>query len=93
MKTGELTYTVVLVREADGGYSVHIPALKGCHTQGDDLAEALWMARDAIQGYLAVLEEDGECLPPDVNTVAFDWGDAQEALVYRIRVREEAPVA
>ncbi len=51
------------------------------------------MARDAIQGYLAVLEEDGECLPPDVNTVAFDWGDAQEALVYRIRVREEAPVA
>lgn len=46
------------------------------------------MARDAIQGYLAVLEEDGECLPPDVDTVAFDWGEAKEALVYRITVRE-----
>lgn len=87
------TYTVVLMREEDGGYSVSVPALKGCHTQGDDLPEALWMAQDAIQGYLSVLEEDGDSMPPDVNTVAFDWGDAKEVLVYKVTVQEEAPVA
>ena len=88
-----LNYTVVLVREPGGGFSVHVPALRGCHTQGDDVPEALWMAQDAIQGYLSVLEEDGDRVPPDVDTVAFDWGDAREALVYRVTVREEAPVA
>jgi len=36
-----MTYTVVLERERDGGFSVHVPALRGCHTQGDDLPEAL----------------------------------------------------
>jgi len=36
-----MTYTVVLMREEGGGYSVSAPALQGCHTQGDTLAEAL----------------------------------------------------
>jgi len=93
MKKRELTYTVVLMREEDGGYSVSVPALKGCHTQGDDLPEALWMTQDAIQGYLSVLEEDGDPIPPDVDTVALDLGDGKEALVYKVTVREAAAVA
>jgi predicted RNA binding protein YcfA (HicA-like mRNA interferase family)/predicted RNase H-like HicB family nuclease len=68
----DLIYTVVLIPEPDGGYVVHVPAL-GCHTQGDDLKEALWMARDAIEGCLAVLEEDGDPLPPDVAMVPIEW--------------------
>jgi predicted RNase H-like HicB family nuclease len=36
-----MVYTVVLVREEVGGYSVHVPALEGCHTEGDTLPEAL----------------------------------------------------
>ena len=88
-----MTYTVVLVREEDGGYCVHVPALKGCHTQGDTLPEALTMAKDAIECYLGSLEKHGEPFPEDVETVSFDWGDSSEASVYRIAVREAAPVA
>ena len=87
------TCAAVLLKEEVGGYSVVVPALPGCFSQGDDLPEALWMAQDAIQGYVSVLEEDGDPIPPDVDTVAFDWGDAREALVYKVTVREAVAVA
>ena len=88
-----MTYTAVLIREEDGGYSVSVPALRGCHTQGDTLAEALEMARDAIQCYLESLEKHNEPFPPDVKVVSFDWEKATEALVYKVPVREVSPVA
>jgi predicted RNase H-like HicB family nuclease len=28
-------YTIIFEKEADGGYHVYCPALKGCHSQGD----------------------------------------------------------
>jgi len=88
-----MTYTVVLVRDEDGGYCVHVPALKGCHTEGDTLPEALEMARDAIECYLGSLEKHGEPCPPDVHTVTFDWENGTEALVYRLSVSEAVAVA
>jgi predicted RNase H-like HicB family nuclease len=59
----QLTYTVVLFPDPDGGYVVEVPALPGCVTQGDTLGEALLMAEDAIGGYLSVLLEDGDPIP------------------------------
>ena len=61
----ERTYTIVLTREEVGGYSVSVPALKGCHTQGDTLAEALFMAEDAVRLYVESLEARGEAVPRD----------------------------
>ena len=87
------TYTVVLLKEREGGYSVSVPALKGCHTQGEDLPEALWMAEDAIRLYLESLEGAAQPMPSDVETFTIDMGDAKEAAVYKVTVREAAPVA
>jgi antitoxin HicB len=63
----EATYTVVLRREEDGRYSVSVPALPGCHTWGETLPQALHMVEEAIEGYLEVLEEDGDPWPADVQ--------------------------
>jgi antitoxin HicB len=49
------TYEVVLTREGGGGYSVAVPALPGCTSQGETRAEALAMIREAIAGYLESL--------------------------------------
>lgn len=89
-----MTYTVVLEREREGGYSVHVPALRGCHTQGDDLAEALDMAREAILCHIEALLADGEPIPTDVRPVAVDLAEGGEALVLRVSVvpDEAAPV-
>jgi predicted RNase H-like HicB family nuclease len=42
-----------------GGYSASIPALPGCHTQGETLEEVRANLREAAEGWLAVAHEDG----------------------------------
>lgn len=52
-------FTILLEKEREGGYSVHVPVLPGCHTQGETKKEALKNAEDAIRGYLESLQKDG----------------------------------
>jgi len=56
-------FTVLLQEETEGGYSVSVPALEGCQTQGETVEEALAMAIDAIEGNLAVRVERGMEVP------------------------------
>lgn len=46
-----------------GGYTVSVPALPGCITEGDNLQEAMENAREAIIGYLEALKAKGEPVP------------------------------
>jgi predicted RNase H-like HicB family nuclease len=52
----EARYTVSLKR-TDEGFSVWVPGLPGCASQGDTEEEALSNIRDAIREYLSVAEE------------------------------------
>ena len=54
-----LKFKVVLEKEEEGGYAVHVPALPGCHTQVDDIQDALENAREAIGCYLESMRKDG----------------------------------
>jgi predicted RNase H-like HicB family nuclease len=45
---------VFVHEEAVGGYSVSVPALTGCHSQGETLAEALANIREAAELWLEV---------------------------------------
>lgn len=47
----------------DGGYTVSFPDLKGCITEGDDLNEALKMAKDALELFLWNMEDENEEIP------------------------------
>ena len=87
------TYSVVVLREKDGRYSVIVPALPGCATWGETLPEALHMAEEAIYAYIDGLREQGKIAPPDVPVVSVDLGEATEASVYKLTVRPEAKVA
>jgi antitoxin HicB len=59
------TYRIVLIPEDDGGFSVTVPALPGCFTQGDTREEAVAMAKEAIELHLEALRDDGESAPDD----------------------------
>mgnify|MGYP001609908244 CR=1 FL=1 len=61
-----MKFTVILSPEADGGYSVVCPAVPGCVSQGDSLAEALDNIREVILLCLEVGKE--ESLPPPAET-------------------------
>lgn len=60
-------YTVLVTREPEGGYSVRVPILPGCYSQGQTVAEALQHAQDAIELYLSVLKERGEPIPEEIE--------------------------
>lgn len=57
------TFTVVLDPDEEGGYTVTVPALPGCITQGDTREEALEHAQEAIKGFLEALKLEGLPLP------------------------------
>jgi len=60
-------YEVVLTHEEGGGYSVTVPALPGCVSQGETREEALAMIREAIEVYLESLEAHGDPIPGPVE--------------------------
>ncbi|HSJ69344.1 MAG TPA: type II toxin-antitoxin system HicB family antitoxin [Anditalea sp.] len=66
-----LTYRIMLNEEPEGGYTVTVPALPGCITYGENLQHALEMAREAIEGYIEVLKEQGEKVPDDSKTLEY----------------------
>jgi predicted RNase H-like HicB family nuclease len=56
MKTMESRY-VVSLKQTEEGYSVWVPGLPGCWSQGVTELEALDNIRDAIRGYLDAARE------------------------------------
>ncbi|HEX8000429.1 MAG TPA: type II toxin-antitoxin system HicB family antitoxin [Pyrinomonadaceae bacterium] len=51
-----MIYKVVL-HESEEGYSISCPGLPGCWSQGETAEEALSNIKEAIQEYLAVVDE------------------------------------
>jgi predicted RNase H-like HicB family nuclease len=60
-------FDVVLTREDGGGYSVVVPGLPGCISQGQTRTEALAMIREAIELYLESLEAHGDPIPDPIE--------------------------
>ena len=59
----------VLLQRSDEGFAVSVPGLPGCWSQGSTEQEALENIADAIQAYLAVVDEelkDGDVREVDV---------------------------
>ena len=66
----------VLIRpETVGGYSVSLPALPGCHSQGETIEEALTNIREAAELWLevttdtAVLQAKSESTPAQLQEI------------------------
>ena len=49
---------VLLEPSGDGGYTVRVPSLPGCISEGDTREEALTNIREAIELYLEPVEDD-----------------------------------
>ncbi len=65
------TYRLRLQIEPEGGYMVTVPALPGCITYGENLEESIEMAKEAIKLYIEVLQERGEKIPDDRDTLEY----------------------
>ena len=63
---------IVLEEEDDGTYSVHCPALKGCHSQGRTREEAINNIHEAVDLYLEVANEKARKLIDQPKTSVVD---------------------
>lgn len=52
-----MKFNVVIEKDSEGGYVVSCPAIKGCHSQGETLEEAVKNIKEAISGCLKTLNE------------------------------------
>ncbi len=60
-------YPAVFTPENGGGYSVYFPDVEGCYTQGDNMADAIFMAEDALELMLYQYEESKKEIPHPSN--------------------------
>lgn len=79
-----LIYTVILERNEDNGYTVTVPALKGCVTQGSNIADSLSNAKEAIECHVESLIILGKEVPSDCGTVKLNTRHLSEALIFKI---------
>jgi predicted RNase H-like HicB family nuclease len=64
----QLTYPAIFYPWDDGdGFTVEVPDLPGCVSEGDSLAEAIFMGTDAASGWVLDELEDGKPIPKESN--------------------------
>ncbi len=72
--------------EEHEGYTVTVPDLPGCVTEGKTLADAILMAEDAASGWVLDELEDGNAAPAasDLNAIHAGTGEFVNLLVLDI---------
>lgn len=63
-------YPAVFHVAEEGGYWMEFPDLIGANSQGEDLEDALYMAKDCLAVFLSCLEDSKENIP--VATIPYD---------------------
>jgi predicted RNase H-like HicB family nuclease len=51
-------FDTIILEDESGGYVAFVPALPGCHTQGDTLEELMKNVKEAIELYLETLTDE-----------------------------------
>ena len=65
-----MEYTIILdPHERGKGYTVLVPTLPGCITQGRTREEAIARAKEAITAYIESLRADGEPIPRETQPI------------------------
>jgi antitoxin HicB len=57
---------VILIPDETGGYTVEVPSLPGCISEGDTVEDALTNIKDAIDLFIESMIAHGEEVPEDI---------------------------
>ena len=56
---------IIIKPGEDGFWLAECPSLPGCISQGQSKKEAIKNIQEAIEGYIEVLQQDGDPIPED----------------------------
>ena len=68
-------YPAVFEKGEVKGYTVSFPNLTGCITEGEDIKEAVHMAREALELFIYDMEEENEEIPVPSDPFEIDLPD------------------
>jgi predicted RNase H-like HicB family nuclease len=57
-RSGQMRFRVILEPSDEGGYTVYVPSLPGCISEGDTINESLANIKKAIELYLEPVDDD-----------------------------------
>jgi predicted RNase H-like HicB family nuclease len=63
------SYKTIFEPQGEGGYTVTVPSLPGCISEGDTYEEALTNIKEAIALYLESLQADGLPIPEETHLI------------------------
>ncbi|MEG3055726.1 MAG: type II toxin-antitoxin system HicB family antitoxin [Methanoculleus sp.] len=72
-----MEFAVMIWKAEEGGFWAEVPALPGCYSQGETVEETLKNIRDAIEGHVEALLQEGLGIPPE-----------DDLIIGRVRVTE-----
>ena len=52
-----MTRGILIYRDENGEWCATCPSLPGCHSQGESREDAIINIKDAIEGYIEILED------------------------------------
>lgn len=78
---------IMLTQEPEGGYTVIVPSLSGCITYGQNIDHAMDMAKEAIEGYLEVLKEQGAEIPDGCHQFYYSFFPTSRSITSVILAR------
>ncbi|MBR3747868.1 MAG: type II toxin-antitoxin system HicB family antitoxin [Selenomonadaceae bacterium] len=75
-------YPAVFTRDGEF-YFVEFPDMQEAVTQGNDLNDALYMAQDVLNTWLAFLEDTGKKIPQpsNINSIVLDDGQFANLII------------
>ncbi|MEW6622652.1 MAG: type II toxin-antitoxin system HicB family antitoxin [Bacillota bacterium] len=68
----------------EDGINITFPDLPGCITCGDNDEEALYMAKDALGGFLYAMEEENDFIPDPTPLKEIRTNEKQKAVLIEI---------
>jgi predicted RNase H-like HicB family nuclease len=79
------SYIATVHKDKDSDYGVQFYDFPGCITAGETIEEARLMAKEALEGHLKMMIEDGDKIsePTSLETILTDQ-DHQDAIAYLV---------
>ena len=92
MSTKQYVYPAQFINEDNGSITVLFPDLNGCQTYDDTIEGAVLMAKEALEGFLDVLLEDGQILPKPsaIKDITIDNGLVMMVVADVANMQEES---
>lgn len=88
----EYVYPAVFHHNDDNSYSVHFPDLQGCITEGKNLANAIYMAQDALAQWIEYLEDEKFDIPKPNLSASYSLEKNEFVNLIRVELKENRAV-